>query len=581
MKYIFIPCLLFLIGYAPAKSQVSREVAVYLKDKGLILPGQLRNYEDFERSLLSSSIKSIKEQIRKATKEEEEERKMLQEQLDRLLKTKDKPGLLFDGGIRPDTLTQLRNLLMISIRSNFSMSMMGVRTNPTKADFAAISNDDIQAMHFYLSKLQHAGLVSPVSSARVSKRVSNREALDSFTLVNLAIEEMETEAYYALAKVKRFAAKMRRLGIYTDEDYTKVVSLAESHELTNDIQLYRLCEQSLTFDLNELPDYPAQYLPPILSRISELLPGLAYSGLTIGTDSSKTRFDTNYVEYHVYYELLNNGRRYKVRDFYSPADYNLDGRPDNEWKYGEQNELYTTLFNRILANQQSPYRLHLLHPSRGTHENGQFAVIALRKEQADSLNQFGFINIRQTDYTNRFTDKVIDSVWAFFTEAGLLNHLNKSEIDSCRVELDSKVITSGNELLQGVKGLVFSIDLEYGVDKGQYAEVTRLLAAASRNAFIPTDIVDQYDPDKKSYFQYGFTYHSKKYSARLQQVDDWLDPGFYELIQMAIKEHDRDGKFFALWPSDGLTVVYLTFKQFAQLKQAGLIESEELGIDNQ
>ena len=64
-------------------------------------------------------------------------------------------------------------------------------------------------------------------------------------------------------------------------------------------------------------------------------------------------------------------------------------------------------------------------------------------------------------------------------------------------------------------------------------------------------------------------------------MDDWLDPGFYELIQSAIKEHDRDGKFFALWPSDGLTVVYLTFKQFAQLKQARLIESEELGIDNQ
>ena len=141
-------------------------------------------------------------------------------------------------------------------------------------------------------------------------------------------------------------------------------------------------------------------------------------------------------------------------------------------------------------------------------------------------HQFDFINIQPADYTNRFTDKVIGSVWIFFTEAGLLSHLNKSEIDSCREELDSKVITSGNEILQGVKGLVFSIDLEYGVDKGQYAEVTRQLAAASRNAFTPTDIIDQYDPDKKSFFQYGFTYHSKRYSVQLQQVVACRYPGF-------------------------------------------------------
>lgn len=580
MKYILLLFLILFTGYIPANSQVSKSVAIYLKNKGLILPTQLKNYEEYEREFTSSSIRSLEELIKKASKEQQEEKEMLEEQLQELRKELKKEGFLYDEHVLPDTLTQLRNLLVVSIRGQFYISATVVSTHPTQEDFSAISSEDIQNMHAYLGKLQQAGLASPVSSARVLKRVSNREIPDSFTLVNLLVQEMATEAYYAPAKVKRFAERMQKLGIYSAEACEKAVSLALAQELTEDLPLFNLCERSVVIDLTGLPDYPEQYIPPILQQISTLVPGLDFSGLVVSTDSSMSRFDKNYKEYTVKYELQSKGRRYRMQDFYSPADYDKDGRPDHQWKHGNQGELYTMVFNKVLANEESPYRLYALLPSRGKPGNGQFAVIALRKEQADSLANYSYFNIRPADYSNRFNQKKVDSAFVLFKNNGLLSHLTQAEIDSCREELDSKIVTSGNQLLEGIKGLVFSIDLEYGVGKGQYAEVTRLLAAYSRKAFAPTSIVDEYNPDAKSSFQYGFTFRSKQYSTKLQQMDDWLDPAFYELIQTAIKENDKEGKFFALWPSDGLTVVYLTFKQFAQLKQAGLIETEELGIDN-
>ena len=89
--------------------------------------------------------------------------------------------------------------------------------------------------------------------------------------------------------------------------------------------------------------------------------------------------------------------------------------------------------------------------------------------------------------------------------------------------------------------------------------------------FQPVKIVDGYTYEHPS-FTYGFTLNNKAYSASLHQDGKWLDPGFWALIDSAEKENNPAGRFYYIYPSDGLTVIYLTNEQYSFLRDHRLLE---------
>jgi hypothetical protein len=128
-----------------------------------------------------------------------------------------------------------------------------------------------------------------------------------------------------------------------------------------------------------------------------------------------------------------------------------------------------------------------------------------------------------------------------------------------------------SDILKSFKNLVFEIDMEYGVDSGQYKRLTQRVALFSKYQFRPDKIIDTYSYTHKN-FIYGFTLDGKAFTAALHQGDDWLDPGFWDLIEKAEKEKDSKGQFHHIYPSDGLSEIYLTNEQFAFLETHALLE---------
>lgn len=125
---------------------------------------------------------------------------------------------------------------------------------------------------------------------------------------------------------------------------------------------------------------------------------------------------------------------------------------------------------------------------------------------------------------------------------------------------------------------MFEIDLEYGIDEGQYRQLTNQIISISKGNFTPTDIIDTYHFEKRKKFEYGFTLNGKTYLGKLAQNDDWVDAGFWELVEQAEEEQDKKGKFYHIYPSDGMRQVYLTHEQAAFLNQHKLIELDQSDI---
>jgi hypothetical protein len=154
---------------------------------------------------------------------------------------------------------------------------------------------------------------------------------------------------------------------------------------------------------------------------------------------------------------------------------------------------------------------------------------------------------------------------------GLFSHLSKAEKDSCIAKVAQKSINHYSEILKSFKNLVFEIDMKYGVDLGQYKRLTQRIALFSKYQFCPDKIIDTYRYPNKN-FIYGFTLDGKAFTAVLHQEDDWLDPEFWRLIDMSEQEKDNKGQFRHIYPSDGLSEIYLTNEQFAFLESQALLE---------
>lgn len=93
----------------------------------------------------------------------------------------------------------------------------------------------------------------------------------------------------------------------------------------------------------------------------------------------------------------------------------------------------------------------------------------------------------------------------------------------------------------------------------------------SKGAFQPDKIIDGYTFEHPN-FIYGFTLHNKVYSASLHQERKYLDFGFWNLIDSAEQENNPAGRFYNIYPSDGLTEIYLTDEQYKFLHSHQLLE---------
>lgn len=566
MRSLLLICLLVVMSRAMSQDKAS--LRPYLVKNKLIDKSQLVAYDSFQVDMIRSTATAYREAIDSV--QTEDEKAMYREALARLEKQD-----ISERNQEPygdDTLQILRQYLIVSCKGSINISAM---------DISAYYDDSIRAnpppaepLASFLGSLKKAGLVSEKNHQLTLKQIRDHKIFDSFSVVSAVMDEGAREDHYNPRDVRRYLMMLKKTGLISQEGSDKIMKLANSYDLYSDLDILAECKQAVIINLDDLPDYPEGYMKPFYEKIASLRPELAFTNFSVKTESYKIPYDT-ITNYHNIVSLRNGGRQYMSKDFYSPSDFDKDGRPDNEWKTGDYPE---SIFNKILRDRQSTYRLHPVSKRFSIQQNdSRIGFILLTKMQWDSLREYRFLPATPQNFKPGITSSGIEKAITLYKKLGLFSHLSPAEYDSCVAAIPAKSIEYYSDILSSFKNLVFDIDLEYGPDDGQYKEITEQIAAISKGHFNPQNIVDEFTWEKRKSFKYGFILNGKSYSTTLGQDDDWLDPKFFELIDTATQEQDKDkaGQFYDLYPADGPRWIYLTHQQAEILKKAKVIELSE------
>ena len=133
----------------------------------------------------------------------------------------------------------------------------------------------------------------------------------------------------------------------------------------------------------------------------------------------------------------------------------------------------------------------------------------------------------------KIKDKIVDTINKF-KEIGFFDHLSEKDF----LKAKKKAIKSRRNsfwLLEEFPNTIYWFDTEIEVEK-PYKFHTINLSKISHGKFKPKNIIDIYNPDTATE-KFGFELDKDKYETEIDDIEDWIDTSFVDLINESITEH--------------------------------------------
>jgi len=420
----------------------------------------------------------------------------------------------------------------------------------------------ITSLTAFAAKLLQAKLISAKTYEELTKKIDPLELRWEYDVAAYAVLAANREHYFQPEFFSKFVDSLFLKNIISKNDYETILARSASGEIRNRMDYLQYLRNSVVIR-DTISSLERIYL-----QTATALPDLAFDKFSYTVELDSAWSNDSFRIYNSIVSIEKNGQVFRHKSYFNSISLDID-----EQEYYE-------IFNKMLADRQSPYRLHLFRI-----DEHSFGIVALTKAQWQNLQwryedqMESYIDLSYEKFVNKLTQANIKNAIKVYDSLGLLSHLTPQENDSCIKAMAEQTLVYYSDVLSGFKKLVFEIDLEYGIMDGQYKKLTKEIAAISKGHFNPVNLVDEYNFDRNKKFLYGFTLNGKKYTARLEQEDDWLDPAFYDLIDKAVKEQDTAGAFYYLYPNDGMRIIYLTHAQHAALKRLKLAELEYADVE--
>jgi hypothetical protein len=365
-----------------------------------------------------------------------------------------------------------------------------------------------------------------------------------------------------------FADSLHRVGIVSDDRYPALKDDIRAGKLTRHYQLLDYVEHGVHFDLAQLSGDAGQYLPVIYRRVADILPELAFTDFQYEIVTDERNSTPDYVAYNAVVSFNVNGIPYRHKSFIAPDHV---GKQYGYLGYIDEQEFYQ-IFNQVLTDHRSPYRLHLVPASMkyfpGNYQ--YFGIIALTQPQTSVLSRgfslFGIVYAESFEHVLT-TDEINQAIHTF-RQAGLLRHLTPAEVDSAVAQRPVNI----EEFLLSLPDVVFVFDTELANLEHPYEEILQSFARISHGVFHPTNVHDDFDPEH-THGEVTFQLAGQKYRRRFNIHDDWVDTDFLTYVFGLAAERKLAGRFYAL-PGDGQVAhfIYLTPPQALALKEKYKLE---------
>ena len=446
-----------------------------------------------------------------------------------------------------------------------------------------LNQSDLDRLQKFNHRLRESGAISDSVFNHLQRQISNKEIHVEWELLRSAVALMEVSDSLQPAQVKPQLDELKTAGVLSEVNYHRLLQDLSSESIENSFDLLRYMEHALIFNLRDYSTDPLDYLPKIHQAIAQKLAadGIAniqLENLTVKLVPDKEQYSDRVTFYKALVSANVNDRRYQQASFYAPI---TEGVGKHDVFIGRiEPDTFIHLFNKILRDQKSSYRLYSIEPTLEgvrSSDHSRFAVIALTEQQANDLMPKQLLGIGWQKHDTALTSDRTKQIMALMQKIGLLSHLTKEQIAAGHQQVVQSYVTRPYEIFAAFDDVLIQFDFESGNIDNPYQALTERFAAASRGAFNPTQVSNEFDLDRKA-AGISFVVKGKRYSKKLEFNGDWLDPEFFSFIEKVVKETVSDGRFYSL--SDGNEFVgylFLRNNQKQALESEGLITLEPVG----
>lgn len=420
-----------------------------------------------------------------------------------------------------------------------------------------------------LKKIEFCGLINKIQYDQYVNYINSNE----FTLELLFLKDLANfvafEEWINPNNLELFSTKMYENKIISKEENKRLIKAIKNKKIKTPYQLLDFCKQAIFFDLSKFSNDPNIYLEKIHKETSQILTELNFTNFDfeIKVDSLSSYGD--YISHDLVVELYSNQTVYKQKSFISPDNIGVD----NNFLGKIDEQEYYKIFNKILIDSKSPYRLHLVRSNynhRQVSYQQYYGIIALKKEQVDMFRTGGsYLDLSYENYQNNLSSSEITKIINDYKRIGLLNHLDKGQIEQSILKIAENNMRNINDILYSFPNTILSFDVELDNLENPYEEIIKGYSDISHKQFNPKNVTDNFDLQKDK-VNLEFIINDKKYQKDIEVHSDWIDTNIFEFIKNVVKENNLNGQFYELY-GDGANIIYLTPKQYKFIRKNKLL----------
>jgi hypothetical protein len=266
-----------------------------------------------------------------------------------------------------------------------------------------------------LDQLQATGILSDRVYNNLKKEIAAGQIQLSITLFSRAAVSMKLDEQLQPSRLDPVLEALQRETAISVQEHQSIIQAVEAGEINNPIQILNYISRATIIDFKKFSPDVNQYFLESYQAIASLLKrnNIADIPLTdfkvdivedkesselkqlIHDEAVKVRKDLKqYISYNAVVTVTDQKRTYQQSGFYAKPETPNDflGRLD-----GEQ---VVNLFNKILRDRQSAYRLYLIEAKSYDQggiasDNSRFGVIVLTETQANAIGSDENFNLRE------------------------------------------------------------------------------------------------------------------------------------------------------------------------------------------
>ncbi|MEZ4917806.1 MAG: hypothetical protein R2792_01775 [Saprospiraceae bacterium] len=355
--------------------------------------------------------------------------------------------------------------------------------------------------------------------------------------------------------------QLRDSGICTGENYQALLKAVEQKEIHSEFDIIRYFNNVVILNAADFTTASVETFERLHRKTAAAHPDLSFTDFEV---QYKKELADNPFQIPMDYALVSlqhKGKKYQLQN-------TIYLEPNNEVGREMVLDEYYQIFNKILANEQSPYQLHRLDKNqKGWDDPEQFAIVAFTEEQANMLQGTMLFSMSAEFLRPIYSSKQIEAVLDGFKKSGVLEGLSPKELILAKEKIERQAIGSDEEILTCFPNLIYCFDVELGNIDTPYEELIQAFSRISRGAFYPLDLNCRFEMGSEQGAFIEFNFNTKHYQITLDASSDYLDSRFIEFMNFVAKDNSLPGRFYQKSDpySQELCILYLTETQASQL----------------